>query len=366
MDIRDASQLQNYTVVSDINIEHGVRLVKEQTTGQLYVQKALSTYHLPVYRQLQMHPVIGIPGIHELFESDGHLIVIEEYISGENLEDQLARRECYPALEVRTIGLQLCDILIELESLNPPVIHRDIKPSNIIRSLNGSLTLLDLNAAKHENPAQPADTQLIGTQGFAAPEQYGFGPSLIQTDIYAVGMVMNAMLLGGPTRTVSSGSPLDPVIEKCLKMDPRDRYASAAELKNALLQTYSAIQGKKSLPVKPSKKQWLSFLPPGFRTLNPLHMILAVAVYAMIGIACSRMYGVGEYGDQMTWPTRITFLILCAAVIICTFNYRDVWRFFPLCKSQNRWVRILGVILFDVLAVVALFLICVTIISLTI
>ena len=71
-----------------------------------------------------------------------------------------------------------------------PIIHRDIKPSNIMITEQNHVVLLDFNAAKLYTNASTNDTVLLGTKGYAAPEQYGFGSSSPQTDIYAIGVLI--------------------------------------------------------------------------------------------------------------------------------------------------------------------------------
>lgn len=73
--------------------------------------------------------------------------------------------------------IMLCNILNALHSMTPPIIHRDIKPSNIIITSYNYAMLLDFNAAKQFSGQNESDTVLIGTPGYAAPEQYGFGSS---------------------------------------------------------------------------------------------------------------------------------------------------------------------------------------------
>ena len=88
----------------------------------------------------------------------------------------------------------LCNILEALHSMTPPIIHRDIKPSNIIITSYNYAMLLDFNAAKQFSGQNESDTVLIGTPGYAAPEQYGFGSSSPKTDIYSLGIVLREML----------------------------------------------------------------------------------------------------------------------------------------------------------------------------
>lgn len=82
------------------------------------------------------------------------------------------------------------------QSSTPPIVHRDIKPSNIILTEGGRIVLIDLNAARLDDKKSSHDTQLIGTAGFAAPEQYGFAASSPRADLYAAGILMRVLLTG--------------------------------------------------------------------------------------------------------------------------------------------------------------------------
>lgn len=82
------------------------------------------------------------------------------------------------------------------QSFTPPIVHRDIKPSNIILTEDGRIVLIDLNAARLDDKNRSHDTQLIGTAGFAAPEQYGFAASSPRADLYAAGILTRVLLTG--------------------------------------------------------------------------------------------------------------------------------------------------------------------------
>ena len=123
-------------------------------------------------------------------ENDNHLILIEEYIEGKTLDQQSFSKE-----QVKDIMHQLCECLDSLHKLNPPIIHRDIKPENIIYH-NNKVTLLDFGIARFLDSKKSKDTLILGSVGYAAPEQFGFQQSNPQTDIYALGKLMNYLLNG--------------------------------------------------------------------------------------------------------------------------------------------------------------------------
>ena len=112
-------------------------------------------------------------------------------------------------------------------------VHRDVKPENII--LRGSdAILIDFDAARLHKPEHEADTQVLGTTGFAAPEQYGLSQSDLRTDIYSVGILINVMLTGQhPSKQLAPGR-LGRVVERCTQVSPEKRYPNVLRLMEVL------------------------------------------------------------------------------------------------------------------------------------
>ena len=121
-----------YEEIAAINEDHGILLVRHSLSGEIRVKKLLHVYNLQVYKELKAHPVPGTPHIYEFYEENGILTLIEDYISGDTLEDIIERTGGFTVAETAAIGQKLCGILHGLHALTPPVIHRDIKPSNVI------------------------------------------------------------------------------------------------------------------------------------------------------------------------------------------------------------------------------------------
>ena len=234
--------MTGYIEISPINEEHRVYLAQHPQNGRIYVKKVMEIYDISVFEALKSRPVHGIPRITELYEDeDAHtLTVIEEYISGSTLETILREKGSFEEGAAVSCIRELCMILKEIHSFDPPIIHRDIKPSNVIVTDDGHPWLIDLNAGKTVKGDKSRDTRLIGTAGYAAPEQYGFASSGPATDIYAVGTLIRAMLTGDITGSEPYAGSLKPVIEKCRAMDPLQRYQGAGELLKALDMAMSA------------------------------------------------------------------------------------------------------------------------------
>ena len=187
--------LNSYTDIQKISENHDIYLVRSLQDNIFYVKKILNIYDVNVYNWLSKNNIAGIPKVKEYEEINGKLIVIEEYIAGKTLEDILKEKGHLSEKEVKQITLTICQILKEIED-SIPLVHRDIKPANIIIKDNGQLYLIDFNAAKIIYEEKSRDTILLGTRGYAAPEQYGFASSNIQTDIYAIGVLMKELLTG--------------------------------------------------------------------------------------------------------------------------------------------------------------------------
>ncbi len=244
--------------------------------------------------------------------------------------------------------IDLCNILEKLHSLNPPLIHRDIKPSNIMITSYDRVVLLDFNAAKYcsSDADRTSDTVLLGTQGYAAPEQYGFKESSPQTDIYSLGIVLREATAALAINTHN----YDAIINKCTQMDPRKRYRSVKELKMALMRLLGTDTENRS-----ASFLFSYLLPPGFRTMTAWKMVIAIPTYVLIFWLCLTLEVKDTFGTAL-WIERIFLLIIFLVDIFVGFNYLGVRDRFPLCKSNNRVVRTLGVVTLISILTVSLFL----------
>ena len=112
-------------------------------------------------------------------------------------------------------------------------VHRDVKPENVI--LRGDeAVLIDFDAARLHKPEHETDTQILGTTGFAAPEQYGLSQSDTRTDIYSLGILINVMLTGEhPSKKLAEGH-MGRVVERCTRVTPRKRYKNVLRVMEAL------------------------------------------------------------------------------------------------------------------------------------
>ena len=206
-----------------------IQLIRHRKSGQRFILRRF-TGNGEVYRKLLDCSCPCLPLIYEAAERDGENIVIEEFIQGDTLDFLLQGALCSPA-ETRQIVRQLCQALWVLHSM--AAVHRDIKPENVILRGNDTV-LIDFDAARLHKPEAEADTHILGTTGFAAPEQYGLGQSDTRTDIYSLGVLMNVMLTGQhPSKKLAEGR-LGRVIQRCTQVNPAKRYKDVMYLAEAL------------------------------------------------------------------------------------------------------------------------------------
>lgn len=342
MDYTKRLSISFYKNIAVLNEAHKIYLVQHQESHKIFVKKILDVYSKQVYQALLDTPVTGTPKIIELFEDNDQLIVIEEYISGETLQEKI-NHSSLTVTSIQHYMIELCHILEHLHSFCPPIIHRDIKPSNIMITPCDHVILFDFNAAKYYSNDATSDTVLLGTKGYAAPEQYGFGSSSPKTDIYALGVLLEELAASLPIATNYYNS----IISKCTMLNPSDRYNSVTELCHALTH-----EGNNT-PIPTSKprftRTWL--LPPGFRTKNAWHMILACIGYPFIFLI-SLTLEVNDAPPAYVWLERFFCLFILLSIVLCSCNYCNVQKLFPLCMHKNRIVHFLGVILLDFIVII--------------
>jgi serine/threonine protein kinase len=190
---------------------------------------------------------VNLPAFTGLFSEGSRYFMVMEYIDGSTLEDLLEHNGA-PFPERRVLGWarQLCDVLEYLHSQNPPIIFRDMKPGNVMLTRDGRIKLIDFGIARFFRSTSPQDTQLLGTPGFAPPEQYGKAQTDVRSDIYSLAMTLFQLLTNTLSETgfgLKSVRAINPQIsptvaralEKAASLSPDDRYPDIASLRRALL-----------------------------------------------------------------------------------------------------------------------------------
>lgn len=353
MDYSKRLAISYYKEIATLNEAHKIYLVQHQVTKKIYVKKVLEVYNKDIFQFLSHNHINGTPQIIDIYEEENQLIVIESFISGCSLQEKIESSDLGIA-SIYQYMLELCTILEQLHSFQPPIIHRDIKPSNIIITEHNHVMLLDFNAAKYFTDSTTNDTILLGTQGYAAPEQYGFGSSTPRTDIYALGILLKELSSSLPYKTTD----FNKIIATCIQINPEDRYQSVTELKKALEQIKNPVKSSPTLP-----KTFIHFLPPGFRTLTPWKMMFSTLSYLFIFWLCSSLEVEGITGPAL-WVERFFCLLMMLSIVFGCFNYLDIQRLLPLCKHKNRLLHYIGIALLDIMMFSTLFILMVIVTNL--
>lgn len=213
-----------------------VRKSSSQTTSMLMAEAS-------IMKNLD-HPML--PRIVGIEEDPKFFYIIMDFVQGENLKTVVTSSGPQAQDTVVSWGVKLCDVLTYLHGKG--IVYRDMKPANIMLSPDGNIKLIDFGIAREYKENASEDTTALGTEGYAAPEQYeGKGQTDARTDVYGMGITLFQLLTGvNPSsyqenifsirlQNPSLSSGLDKIILKCTNKDPKKRYQSTEELKKALL-----------------------------------------------------------------------------------------------------------------------------------
>lgn len=366
-----------YQEIAPIGKYKNIWLVLDRDTGKIYVKKCLETFNQEVYDRIAHLHDIHISGIVAWKQEEGSLWLIEEYISGETLEERLKRGYSFALEEAVGIIRQVCDALNCLHSQEPPIIHRDVKLSNIMISHDGLVKLIDYNAARIYQKGLNQDTRLIGTEAYAAPEQFGFAQTDARTDIYALGVVFNYLLTGVHIKDRMAEGACGAIIRKCTQMDPKQRYQSVRELDQALrILQMNGLNGAeptemaasigatdpasengtnnhsngssgpdRSAAERSEKNSYRNGIwpIPGFRSGVWWKKILAVAGYLFIFYISLTVEIQSDMGRPLLlWTDRILVLISMLFTVAACTDYHGIAASIPLLRSRKKKIRWLG------------------------
>lgn len=189
----------------------------------------------------------AIVRIVDIIDTEDVVFIVEDFIEGETLNTILEKEGAQPQELVIDWAMQICEALEYLHTRKPPIIYRDMKPANVMLKPDGNITIIDFGIAREYKDQNLSDTIIMGTKGYAAPEQFGGkGQTDARTDVYCLGVTLYHLVTGHnpceppyEIRPIRQWNPqLDPgleaIIEKCTLADPADRYQSCAELLYAL------------------------------------------------------------------------------------------------------------------------------------
>ena len=188
-----------------------IYLVFNTENRRILVEK----YHqgnLPIYQRLMNLPHPYLPKLYEVRSGPDETVIVEEYIEGRSIAEARPTEK-----QLRKWLLELCGVLNHLH--RNQIVHRDIKPSNLLIGADGHIRLIDFDAAREEKPQAESDTRLIGTRGYAPPEQYGFAQTDGRADIYALGVTFRELL-----GKAAKKRRWRHILKRCTALEPKRRY----------------------------------------------------------------------------------------------------------------------------------------------
>lgn len=317
-------------------------LAQDNVTGKIVVKKYISVESAELYLRLKTVRQKNLAHIFQVAKKEEDAFVIMEYISGQTLEEYQKEYLIFSEKETEDYIKQLLEGLGEIHKQN--IVHRDINPKNILISTDGIIKILDFGIGRLYKAKQNCDTEILGTVGYAAPEQFGFMQSDRRTDIFAVGVLMNWMLTGKlPQENIYTKNKLGEIIQTCIQIDPEKRYKDTTEILLAFSEPITLPS--ETVEIRGGKRNvW-----PGFRTGIVWKKVIASVYYVFMGI-CS-IASVTEYA-----VTPLSTVLEIAAVflygwlsVFLSLNIFDWMKKMPVVRKLNRRGRIvLGVILWYV------------------
>lgn len=268
------------------NKQWAIKEIRKDGVSNYEVVKQNLVAETDILKRLN-HP--HLPSIIDVIDCDDTFLIVMDYIEGKPLSDALKHEGAQPQEKVIEWAKQICDVLGYLHSRQPAIIYRDMKPSNVMLKPDGNIMIIDFGTAREYKTTSVEDTKCLGTQGYAAPEQFGGqGQTDARTDIYCLGATLYHLLTGHnpclppyemyPIRqwNPSLSSGLEKIILKCTQKNPTDRYQSCAELMYAL-EHYSVFDDEYE---KVQNRKWKTFL--------------ASSIITVVSLAASLGFGLAE------------------------------------------------------------------------
>lgn len=220
-------------------------LVKETVTGILCVlkwgrnrQAEFLRNEMEIMEKMADRKLSGIPKTYRIFEENGEVYLVREYIEGMSLAQMVLQKGGISEAEICRISRKICQTAEQFQNPDEPMIHRDIKPENIVVTPGGEVVFIDFGTMRSYKKDGSRDTFVVGTRGTAAPEQYGYIQTDQRTDVYAIGQTMLYMVSESYEMNQLSecavSRRMKKIIEKACSFEPDKRYGDAAQLRRAV------------------------------------------------------------------------------------------------------------------------------------
>ena len=294
------------------------------------ILKILPRQNLPVLKDIMKIKHPNLMEIYDVMDDGINCNCLCEFVFGNNLDKIVYTKMGVDPKTAEKWMVQLCSGVESLHNRN--IIHRDITPNNVMVDYEGNIKLIDFNISRERKQSSSRDTTVMGTAGYASPEQFGFG-----ADIYAMGVLLNFMLTGKmPNEKLCSGKYAS-IVKKATQIKEEDRYSNVYQMELAL-------QGNGNEKLSFADKFLLNL--PGFRSNKTSHKVIAIIGYVLYFILLYCAIDVTFINGDV--ESLINGFVAWSLVpYICFFDVGNISRFLGkgTQKSKKTLLKIIGVAL---------------------
>ena len=338
-------------------------LVRQKNSNKIFVLKEIEIENISIYESLQYIKNRHLAAVKNIIEIENKAVVIEEYISGDILADKIENKNITKE-DALDYTCQLFEVLSELEKVN--IVHRDITPKNILISSDNVVKLIDFGISRKTKEGRTKDTTILGTAGYAAPEQFGFMQTDIRSDIYSIGVVFHEMLTGKmPEGNKCICYDYKEFIQKCINISPENRFQTACQAYEELMKNYIHYDAKSNentvkftnSAYKTTGKQDTASVKqdydyskmPGFRSGALWKKILGVCVYVFLVTVMAVGFEKCKGNTQaVMYECAAAFMYVFSTVVIAG-NYKNWYNRMPIYKDMDSVVKMFSRVILSIM-----------------
>lgn len=299
------------------------------------ILKILPRQNLPVLKDIMKIKHPNLMEIYDVMDDGINCNCLCEFVFGNNLDKIVYTQMGVDPKIAEKWMVQLCNGVETLHQKN--IIHRDITPNNVMIDYEGNIKLIDFNISRERKQSASRDTTVMGTAGYASPEQFGFTQTGFGADIYAMGVLLNFMLTGKmPNEKLCSGKYAS-IVKKATQIKEEDRYSNVYQMELAL-------QGNGNEKLSFVDKFLLNL--PGFRSNKTSHKVIAIIGYVLYFILLYCAIDVTFINGDV--ESLINGFVAWSLVpYICFFDVGNISRFLGKGTQQSKKtiLKIIGVAL---------------------
>lgn len=299
------------------------------------ILKILPRQNLPVLKDIMKIKHPNLMEIYDVMDDGINCNCLCEFVFGNNLDKIVYNKMGVDPKIAEKWMVQLCNGVETLHQKN--IIHRDITPNNVMIDYEGNIKLIDFNISRERKQSASRDTTVMGTAGYASPEQFGFTQTGFGADIYAMGVLLNFMLTGKmPNEKLCSGKYAS-IVKKATQIKEEDRYSNVYQMELAL-------QGNGNEKLSFADKFLLNL--PGFHSNKTSHKVIAIIGYVLYFILLYCAIDVTFINGDV--ESLINGFVAWSLVpYICFFDVGNISRFLGKGTQQSKktLLKIIGVAL---------------------